>query len=302
MLNNQPMGFYMPAVIVKDAQRHGLRIKPICVQHSNWQCTLEAEPAGGFALRMGLLYAKGLRASAAQALVEERAAHGLFASVDDLAARCGAASQFTTSTANREGLSRGELVQLARIGALNTLGDVEHRRDALWQVEQAGRPAGPLLEQASLRAATEPPAASPLRRMNTEERLVADFSGTGLTTGPHPMHYQRQPLRRAGVLTARELAQTPDGSYVRSAGCVIARQRPGTASGFIFLSLEDETGISNVVVHPVLYEQQRLLVTSGKFLQVEGRLQNETGGLHVRAERLQMLSVSKAPTQSHDFH
>ena len=138
--------------------------------------------------------------------------------------------------------------------------------------------------------------------MSTEERLVADFGGTGLTTGPHPMHYQREPLRRAGVLTARELAQTSSGSYVRSAGCVIARQRPGTASGFIFLSLEDETGISNVVIHPVLYEQQRLLVTSGKFLQVEGMLQNENGVVHVRAERLQLLSVSKAPTQSHDFH
>ncbi len=297
MLNNQPMGFYMPAVIVKDAQRHGLRIKPVCAQHSQWQCHIEQEENGKWSLRMGLLYVKGLRAAAAQAMVADREARGPFANVDDLAARCSAASR----PGFRSGLSRGELVQLARIGALNALGGVGHRRDALWQVEQAGRPAGPLLEQS--RSSTTPqPEPSPLRQMSTEERLVADFGGTGLTTGPHPLHYQRQLLKRQGVLTARELSRTQDGLYVLTVGCVIARQRPGTAHGFIFLSLEDETGISNVVVHPELYEQQRLLITGGKFLQVEGRLQNERGVVHVRADRVQLLSVSEAPMQSHDFH
>ncbi len=285
MLNNQPMGFYMPAVIVKDAQRHGLHVLPVCVQRSRWKCTLEPERAG-YRLRMGLMYAKGLRAAAAHTIVENREAHGLFTSVDDLTARVGA------------GLLRGELLQLARIGALNALDGVGHRRDALWQVEQAGRPAGPLLARAG-EADAKP---SPLRRMSTEERLVADFGGTGLTTGPHPMQYQRARLRENSILAARELARTPDGTHVRTAGCVIARQRPGTASGFIFLSLEDETGISNVVVHPELYERERLLVTGGKFLEVEGRLQNENGVVHVRAERIEALAVSRAPMRSHDFH
>ena len=293
MLNNQPMGFYMTAVIVKDAQRHGLRILPVCVQSSRWECTLEPERAG-YALRMGLMYAKGLRAAAAQALVADREARGLFTSVDDLATRVGAANRFGDL---KNGLCRGDMVLLARIGALNALGEVEHRRDALWQVEQAGRPAGPLLAAAGVAGAP-----LPLKQMTTEERLMADFGGTGLTTGPHPMQYQRPRLREAGVFAARELAAMHNGVYVHTAGCVIARQRPGTASGFIFLSLEDETGISNVVVHPELYERERLLVTGGKFLHVEGRLQNDNGVVHVRAERIAALAVSRAPMRSHDFH
>ncbi len=297
MLNNQPMGFYMPAVLVKDAQRHKLRIKPVCVQCSAWLCRLEPEPDGSYSLRMGLMYAKGLRAAAAEALVADREAHGLFASVDDFAARCGAAG-----STGRAGLTRAELQQLARIGALNALGEVEHRRDALWQVEQAGRPAGPLLAHSPARSLEHKPEPSPLRQMSVEERLVADYGGTGLTTGHHPLHFQRQHLQQAGVLTAHQLSRTQDGVYVQTAGCVIARQRPGTASGFIFLSLEDETGISNVVIHPELYERQRILITSGKFLHVEGHLQNENGITHVRAERVQLLAVSEAPMRSHDFH
>ena len=116
------------------------------------------------------------------------------------------------------------------------------------------------------------------------------------------MQYQRPRLRAAGVLAARELSAARDGAYVRTAGCVIARQRPGTASGFIFLSLEDETGISNVVVHPQLYERERLLVTGGKFLRVEGRLQNDNGVVHVRAEQIEALTASRVPMRSHDFY
>src|SRR5260370_16231256 len=129
------MGFYSPAVLIKDAQRHGLRVRPICVQHSDWLCTLEAEPDGTFALRIGLNYAKGLRQSSADALLAARSLDGVFASVDDLVLRVSS-------------LNRKELVLLARIGALNSLGKLEHRRDALWQVEQAGRPSGPLLRGA----------------------------------------------------------------------------------------------------------------------------------------------------------
>jgi error-prone DNA polymerase len=284
MLNNQPMGFYTPAVIVKDAQRHGLRVKPVDVCASAELCTLEHEASGSLSLRLGLNYVRGLKASSAAALVRVREA-GSFQSVDDLAARVPA-------------LTRNDLAQLARVGALNWLQDVEHRRDAVWQMEQASRAVGPLLKHAGGQQGE----AKPLRRMEVEERLVADYAGTGLTTGHHPMAFRRQQLRAIGVLSALELQRMPDGARVQAAGAVIARQRPGTALGFIFLSMEDETGIANVVVHPDLYEQDRRLVTSGKFLQVWGRLQNQDGVVHVKAERLAYLEAPQLAVRSHDFH
>jgi error-prone DNA polymerase len=270
MLNNQPMGFYTPAVLVKDAQRHGLRVRPMDVQVSRPECTVE----------------HGLKRLSAEALVRARGAGGPFLSVEDLCLRV-------------PGLNRGELAQLARIGALNILGEVAHRRDAIWQIEQVTRPVGPLLRQSGAApAATH----SPLRQMRTEERLIADYAGTGLTTGPHPMAYRRAELQRAGVFSARELALHPDGRRVIAAGAVIARQRPGTALGFIFLSMEDETGIANVIIHPELYERERILVTRGKFLQVEGKLQNQDGVVHVKAERLGLLGANGIEVRSHDFH
>ena len=161
LLNNQPMGFYSPAVLIKDAQRHGLRVRPIDVQRSEWPCTLEAEPDGSLSLRIGFNYAKGLRQSSAEALLAARGSAGVFASVDDFTLRVPA-------------LNRKELVTLARIGALNSLGRVEHRRDALWQVEEAGRPVGPLLrsEHAAPRKVF---GAISLRQMTTDERLAADY-------------------------------------------------------------------------------------------------------------------------------
>jgi error-prone DNA polymerase len=181
-----------------------------------------------------------------------------------------------------------------------------HRRDALWQVERAARFAGPLLE-----SIPESDAASPLAPMTPEERLVADFHGTGLTVGPHPMAYRRADLRRAGVLSAKELAQVPNGRHVRTAGCVIARQRPGTAKGFVFLSLEDETGISNAIITPDLLEQNRILIVSEKFLLLEGVLQNQDGVISVKVERVAPLreayaaykvDITDADVRSHDFH
>ena len=142
----------------------------------------------------------------------------------------------------------------------------------------------------------------PLRQMNMEERLVADYGGTGLTVGRHPMHYRRDELRQQQVLSAKELREHRDGAFVRCAGCVIARQRPGTAKGFIFLSMEDETGIANVIVTPDLYEQQRLVVTRSKFLMAEGILQNQDGVIHIKATRLLALTDSALELRSHDFH
>ena len=429
LLNNQPMGFYSPATIVKDAQRHGLKLLPVDVTCSEWNCTLERVPSresrvpsepvascqypvpssvdgrrssvvsfedfdnaaaerrknaatidvqapegrknlengksigtdeslhSGLgtrdsqlapALRMGLRYVRGLREEAARSLMLERM-HTPFASIHDLTRRV-------------PELRRDELTTLAEIGALNAVGNsprrhrdteknkkegfawvvpnsfnnqkskiknssvsepalsavegclrgendsarnsvpgtrysVLHRRDALWQVERAVRPAGPLLEQ---NAELDSP--SPLAPMNHEERLVADFHGTGLTVGPHPMAYRRAWLNAMGIRRASELRDLPTGKRLRIGGCVITRQRPGTAKGFVFLSLEDETGVANAIVRPDLFHANRLLLTSERFLAIEGILQNQDNVISVRAERVQPLFVTKAETTSHDFH
>ncbi len=313
LLNNQPMGFYHPSTIVKDAQRHGLKLLPVDVTKSDWLCTVEQSSVVGFgspandqrpttdshAVRLGLRYVRGLREEAAQALRAEREKRP-FESITDLARRV-------------PQLRKPELQTLAEIGALNALGAVAdqdhcdpksqianhkfHRRDALWQVAAAGRGEGPLL-----RHIPEPDAASPLAAMDCEQRLVADFRGTGLTVGPHPMAYRRAELQAQGIRTAAELEKMPNGKFVRAAGCVIARQRPGTARGFVFLSLEDETGIANAIVTPDLFEQNRLLLVGEKFLLVEGSLQNLDNVVSVKAQRILPLPVTEAETRSHDFH
>jgi len=288
ILNNQPMGFYSAAVLVKDAQRHGLRIKPIDIQISDWACTIELEPGGSQSARLGLGYARGLREHSGEAIAQSRLRDGRFRSTDDLAMRV-------------PELNRKELTLLARIGALNNLDGVGHRRDALWQVERAGRPGGPLLMQ-SREVLLDETESMPLAKLNVEERLVADYAGTGLTVGRHPMFYRREELRQQRVLSAMELKGCRDGQFVRTAGCIIARQRPQTAKGFIFLSMEDETGIANVIVTPDLYERQRLVVIHSKFLLVEGPLQNQDGVVHVKATRLVTLSDSALKLSSHDFH
>jgi DNA polymerase III alpha subunit len=177
------------------------------------------------------------------------------------------------------------------------IGNSFHRRDALWQVERAVRSSGPLLEQQP-----EPDLPSPLQPMNHEERLVADFHGTGLTVGPHPMAYRRAWLTAMGIRRASELRNLPSGKRLRIGGCVITRQRPGTAKGFVFVSLEDETGVANAIITPDLFHQNRLLLASERFLAIEGILQNQDNVISVRAERVLPLFVTKAETVSHDFH
>ena len=287
MLNNQPMGFYSPATLVKDAQRHGLTIKPIDVTKSDWLCTLEMDsnPRNSRNLRLGFRYIKGLRESVAKAIVQERHIRP-FTSVEDLTRRV-------------PELQKREMVLLAEVGALNFLNPPHriHRRDALWQVERACRRTGPLLETID-----EPDRSSPLDVMTSEERLVADFDGTGLTVGPHPMAYYRDEMNSRGILRAIDLAGIRNGTYVRVAGAVIARQRPGTAKGFVFLSLEDETGISNAIITPDIFQHHRFTVIEGKFLLIEGRLQNIDNVISVKADRVEILSVSNAAVTSHDFH
>jgi error-prone DNA polymerase len=283
ILNNQPMGFYSPATLVKDAQRHGLKVKPIDVARSDWVCTLEDG-----AVRIGLRYVRGMRESVTQALVSERARRA-FVSVEDLALRV-------------PELQKREMILLAEVGALNFL-DPErstHRRDALWQVERACRRSGPLLETTAM--VREGLSVSPLAPMTPEERVVADFETAGLTTGPHPMAYCRNVLNARGVLRAIDLENSANGRFVRVAGAVITRQRPGAAKGFVFLSLEDETGISNIIIAPDVFQQFRLIVVGEPFLFVEGRLQHLDGAISVKASRIAPLSVSAATIASHDFH
>lgn len=288
LMNNQPMGFYSPAVIVEDARRHGLRVKPIDVQTSNWPCSIEQEKDFSLSMRLGLGYAKGLRKHVAEALVAARNEGGLFRSVEDLALRV-------------PSLSRSDLSLLARVGALNTLDGVSHRRDALWQVERAGKLEGPLLRQQSewLR---EEDAVLPLQAMKDEERLVADYAGTGLTVGHHPMHYRRTELRCRGFLTAADLQRRRTGEYVRTAGLAIVKQRPGTAKGMVFMSVADETGIFNVMVTKEFFERNRQTVTLCKFISVEGPLQNDAGVVHVRSKRMTPLPGRGLEVESHDFH
>jgi error-prone DNA polymerase len=304
MLNNQPMGFYQPATLVKDAQRHGLRVTPIDVTCSNWLCKLEPRDPG-FSVRLGLRYVKGLRAEPGECIVNERA-RGAFTSIDDLKLRV-------------PSIRKQELRALAEVGALNFITGRNgfHRRDALWQVERAARNAGPLLEtikegEFTTHATAElpldgelpsaPAAKSPLQRMSDEERLVADFHGTGLTVGLHPMGYHREELRRAGARTARELQSMPDGVRVRVAGAIICRQRPGTAKGFVFLSMEDETGIANAILTPDLFDEYHVTIIHKPFLLIDGTLQNQDGVVSVKVERVEALSLTRAETTSHDFH
>ena len=286
LLNNQPMGFYAPAVLIKDAQRHGLKVRPMCIQRSEPLCTIEHEPDGSLSVRIGLNYAKGLRQSTAEAITAMRNANGPFRSVEDLARRV-------------PELNRKDLVLLAQIGALNSISAVQHRRDALWQVEQVGRPVGPLL-----RTSGAPPAhyKLPLRQMTTDERLAADYSGTGLTCGPHPIAYHRPQLRARGYRSAEDLMHCENNSFVRIAGCVIARQRPGTAKGFVFLSMEDETGIANIIITPDLFESDRVVITRNRFLDIEGTLQMQGGVIHVKAKRIRHIDITSADMRSHDFH
>jgi len=313
LLNNQPMGFYQPATLVKDAQRHGLKVRPIDVTCSDWLCKLEkiAEPGKAwerFAMRLGMRYVKGLRADVAAEIVCERAIRP-FVSVDDLKLRVPAIQKF-------------ELAALAEIGALNFVGGKRrHRRDALWQIERAARRPGELFE-ASMEKNCEtncetkvaaagvtngescelPAESSPLLAMTPEERLVADFRGTGMTVGPHPLTYHRGELKRQGIRSAIELTRLPDGMHVRVAGAVIARQRPGTAKGFVFLSLEDETGIANAIITPQLFERDRVAVVHNQFLLVEGELQNQQNVIAVKVQCVRPLSITRAETASHDFH
>jgi error-prone DNA polymerase len=204
----------------------------------------------------------------------------------------------------RTGLRRDELTTLADIGALNAF--TNERRSALWQVERAVRPAGEMFKDGdnsgdNSQLPTPNSQSSPLRAMAAGERLQADYAGMGLTIGPHPMALRRGDLSLRGVMRASDLPSARNGRRVRVAGMVITRQRPGTAKGFVFLTLEDETGISNIIIRPDLFDRERMVVVRQPFLIVDGVLQHQDGVLSVRAERLEGIE-GDASIDAHDFY
>jgi error-prone DNA polymerase len=422
LLNNQPMGFYHPATLIKDAQRHGVRFAPIDVQRSGWRCDVEEDGT----VRLGLKYVNGLRRHVGEAIeatapetahdrsrkqearsqnsedrrqnseVESRTpnpepripnpesrvpspercpkCHCTDPSMIERVETGGVVSWFCNTCAHdwkdepsrvrfrsvedliaRTGVNREELATLAEIGALNAFG--HHRREALWQIEKAVRPAGELFEEEERRQETEDrsqnqedrsqnqedrsqnqedrsqnqedrsknqeaepripnpesrglapspqplaPSSCPLPPMSLTERLVADYEGTHLTIGPHPMALRRRELSLRGVLRASDLPRERQGRRIRVAGTVITRQRPGTAKGFVFLTLEDETGISNIIVRPDVFARERLVILEEPFLLVEGILQNQENVTAVRAERCEGIAGVPIEVDSHDFY
>jgi error-prone DNA polymerase len=274
LLNAWPMGFYHPATVVKDAQRHGVAVRPIDVTRSAWKCTLEAG-----AVRLGLRYVLGLRAEAAARLVAARAERPL-ASVAD--------------AAQRGGLRPPELDALAHAGAFAAFGLA--RREALWQAAAVER------DPTSLLARIRPPAAAaPLPPMTPVEETAADYAAMHLTAGPHMMAHLRETLRARGVVAARDLGQVPHGAPVRVAGHVIVRQRPGTAKGMCFLTLEDETGTANAFLTPPSYERWRVLLNTAPLLEVTGRLERVDGVTHVRAAHLRRVAAPLTMPDGHDY-
>jgi error-prone DNA polymerase len=285
MLNAYPLGFYSPATLVKDAQRHGVVVLPIDVVRSDWGCTLE-DGGSGPEVRIGLRYVRGLSADAGARLVEARR-RAPFASLADLAGRAQP--------------SRHELDALAESGALAGIDPAAaERRSALWQVGALER------DPRSLFAGVPPPdaqAPSPLDALDPLETTLADYRSTGLTTGPHVMAHLRPALRRRGVASTRELRGVPNGRFVRVAGHVIVRQRPGSAKGFCFVTLEDETGTANGVFTPDQFERLRGPLHATPLVEIAGPVQNVDGVIHVRVREVRPLraaSAHEAP-DSHDY-
>jgi error-prone DNA polymerase len=274
LLNNQPMGFYSPASLVRDGKRHGVKFRPVCVVRSQEKCVIEEDGS----VRLGFLYVRSLHRDTAARLVQQRN-QSPFTSLRDLL--------------HRVPLNKSERRVLARLGALNLLS--QHRRQALWEVEG-------LFEEDDLYATSENSAAqSPLLPMNPLERLESDYAVSGLTTGPHPMTFLRAQLPH--VTSARDLRLHQHGQKVIIAGVVICRQRPGTAKGNVFISLEDETGISNAFVPSPLFEKERLTITHEPFLEIEGQLQNVDNVISILAQTIRGLNrPAPLTTHSYDFH
>ena len=281
LINSQPMGFYAPSQLVQDARRHGVEVRAADVLSSDWDCTLEPAAGPGPALRLGLRVVKGLPEGAARRLVEARAARP-FRDAQDLAARAR--------------LGRRELQCLAAAGALSGLAG--HRHRAAWAVAGVEAPL-PLLPEPRIAEGL------PLLRAPREgEDIVADYARTGLTLRRHPLALLRDRLESRGLLSAERIRGLPNGATVRTAGLVITRQRPGSASGVTFVTLEDETGSINLIVWRDVAERQRRALVGSRLMGVAGELQLEGEVMHVIVHRLVDLThlLGRLVTRPRDFH
>jgi error-prone DNA polymerase len=286
LLNAQPMGFYQPSQLVQDARRHGVRVLPVDVRHSDWDCSLEAGRDGAPQLRLGLRLVKGLGETAGQRIEQARRTSP-FVSLRDLA--------------ERAELKKRDLDVLAEAAALR--GIAGHRHRARWEAAAVSRSASDLLHGVGDGDAIDSRATA-LRPPGVADELRADYATTGLTLGPHPIALLRSVLRKRRALPAKQLLEKPHGTRVRACGLVTMRQRPMTANGTIFLTLEDESGCVNVVLWPRVWERQRAVMLHARVLAVDGVLESDGDVHHLIAERLhdfsQLASGLQAP--SRDFH
>lgn len=270
ILNAQPMGFYSPATLIRDAMRRNIEVRSPDLASSSWDCTLEKNADESLSLRVGLRFVQGLGARAKAALQDAWANGGSFKSLDDVI--------------RRSGLTSADLKILARAGAFETL--YPGRRKALWETlaKLNKKRETPLLDLLQPQPAT--PA---LEEMSVLQEIVADYNMMGLSTGQHPMYFYRQWATNRGIKPCLQLKEEPHESRISVAGCVICRQRPETAKGFVFLTLEDETGMANVIIKPRIFDEFRRTILSSNYLSVTGKLQSEQGVINVIAEEVELL-------------
>jgi error-prone DNA polymerase len=289
LLNSQPMGFYQPAQLVQDARRHGVKVLPADVRYSNWDCTLEDKRSLA-ALRLGLRMIKGMRENSARRIEQARMA-GPFADVQDLAGRAG--------------LDRHDLAVLAEAAALRGLAG--HRHRARWEIAAVEKPVDDLWDRSKNPTDSgvypDPSETVSIRPPTEGDDMRADYASTGLTLGRHPLALLRPVLRHRRTMTAEELQQQPHGSRVRACGLVTMRQRPMTASGTVFLTLEDETGYVNAVIWPRLFEKQRAQILGSRLLAIDGVMETDGDVHHLIADRVHDFShlAGSLRSKSRDF-
>ncbi len=278
LLNSQPMGFYAPAQVVRDAREHGVQVRPVCVNASRWDCTLEprADRRPGFAVRLGLRMAKGLSNEHGAQLVAHRGSMP-YASIEELW--------------RRADVPAASLEKLAEADAYQALG--LDRRQALWQVKGLADEALPLFAAADLGRRprpelVEPPV--PLARMEDGREVVEDYRSTGLSLRAHPVSFIRPQLQSMGMVTCSGLQHIRDGRRVIVPGLILVRQKPGSAKGVMFITIEDETGVANLILWPDRFEKQRRLVLSAGMIACHGKVQREGEVIHVVTDRLEDLT------------
>lgn len=286
LLNSQPMGFYQPAQIIRDAKEHKVLVQPIDANASTWDCALERIEGGDVALRLGMRLAKGLGEEHANTLTDERDHRGPFHSMDDIF--------------RRTGLPPRPLRALARADGFTSLG--LDRQHALWSIQSRSAIAAPLLDSQEF---MEP---EPMLPWIAQPTLVKqDYDSTGLSLKAHPMSFIRPDLDAQGVTMAGLLADQaawPHGKPIKVAGMVLVRQRPGTASGIVFVTLEDETGIANLIIRPKVFERFHTALRHSAYLLATGKVERAGEVVHVQVARAESLDepVGDSASRSRDFH